>query len=183
MSKSSEAVIRWRKLTKQRIIASMGGQCCCCGYNRCDAALELHHLNPAEKEMSIAELRASPRAWATICAELRKCVLVCSICHREAHHGMREIPADAIRFDEAYADYKTVERSMRLGTCPVCASSMRAGNVTCSLVCAGVKKNRADWARFDLAEMVKTKSLVEIGKIVGVSDKAVSKRLKKLGLK
>lgn len=32
----------------------MGGKCQICGYNRSFQALDLHHLNPSEKEFSIS---------------------------------------------------------------------------------------------------------------------------------
>lgn len=30
---------------KEKIIYIMGGKCCVCGYNRLNAALEMHHIN------------------------------------------------------------------------------------------------------------------------------------------
>ena len=83
---SSEKVKKWRHETKKRIIESMGGKCQICGYNKCDSALDLHHINPEEKEISLASIRANPKSWSLIVAELRKCVLICANCHREEHH-------------------------------------------------------------------------------------------------
>ena len=50
MNKKSQNVINWRKRTKERIVKSMGGKCQICSYDKCLAALELHHLDSSEKE-------------------------------------------------------------------------------------------------------------------------------------
>ena len=78
MSKKSESIKRWRKNTKDRIITAMGSSCVCCGYKKCTAALELHHLDKLEKELSFGNIRASIRSWIKIVEELRKCVLIWS---------------------------------------------------------------------------------------------------------
>jgi|SRR5208337_1622524 len=92
MSKSSEAVIRWRKRTKQLIVESMGNKCQICNYDKCIEALDLHHINPNEKEISFGEMRANPQALDKICKELEKCILLCCRCHREYHYGITKLP-------------------------------------------------------------------------------------------
>jgi len=106
MTKQSEKVKRWRKRTKERIIKAMGGQCACCGYKKCDAALVLHHINPEKKEFGLGAIRASSIAWPKIVIELRKCVMVCHNCHNEIHNNILKIPEDAPKFNEKYAIYK-----------------------------------------------------------------------------
>lgn len=55
-----------------------------CGYNACGAALEFHHKDPASKAASIGlELWVIHTAKAQ--AEISKCILLCSNCHREHH--------------------------------------------------------------------------------------------------
>ena len=49
MSNTSAAVRLWRQRTKTRIVESFGGKCNICSYNRCQTALELHHLDPSKK--------------------------------------------------------------------------------------------------------------------------------------
>ncbi|EMF5533952.1 hypothetical protein ACXYJ3_001485 [Escherichia coli] len=63
-------------------------ECSICGYNRCKQALDFHHTNPEEKEYSIARFRTSRRNREVVIAELKKCVLLCSNCHREVHAGL-----------------------------------------------------------------------------------------------
>lgn len=106
MSKNSEAVKRWRKNTKERMVNSMGGCCQICGYNRTHKALEFHHIDPNEKEMGFGETRANNVKWAILIEELKKCILLCSNCHKEVHEGITELPKSYARFDEAYTEYK-----------------------------------------------------------------------------
>ena len=81
---------RRRKLTKMAK-EYKGGQCFICGYNRCLAALEFHHIDPTEKEFSIAQ-KGHTRSWERIKKELEKCVLLCANCHREVHAGLLNVP-------------------------------------------------------------------------------------------
>ena len=60
-----------------------GGSCSRCGYDKCEAALEFHHLDPSQKEMDWNKLRLV--AESKLYNELDKCILVCSNCHRELH--------------------------------------------------------------------------------------------------
>ncbi len=95
----------WRILTKKRIVESFGGKCGMCGYCKSNNALELHHMNPLEKEISIGGIRANPKSWDKIVNELRKCVMLCANCHREFHDNLIIIPDSIQRFNEEYATY------------------------------------------------------------------------------
>jgi hypothetical protein len=102
MSKGSQNVINWRKRTKKKIIEAMGGGCQICSYNKCPEALELHHINPAEKEFSFGSIRSSPKKLEVIKEEIKKCILLCSNCHREVHAGLTNIPENYTKYDESY---------------------------------------------------------------------------------
>ncbi|HUB74807.1 MAG TPA: helix-turn-helix domain-containing protein [Solirubrobacteraceae bacterium] len=80
-----EAVIRRRRRVKEILIREAGGRCRLCGYDRCVAALEFHHLDPAAKEFGIAQRGA--RSIDRLRIEVRKCVLLCSNCHAEVESG------------------------------------------------------------------------------------------------
>lgn len=86
----SECKVCFNKRTMERyerraeyLVSIKGGGCKLCGYNKCPAALEFHHLDPAEKEFQIN------KRWSMsdekLLKELDKCVLLCSNCHREVH--------------------------------------------------------------------------------------------------
>lgn len=80
---------RRRKL-KEMAVEYRGGKCVVCGYNRCIAALEFHHLNPEEKDFSIAST-GTTKSWNRIKEELDKCICVCANCHREIHNEIISI--------------------------------------------------------------------------------------------
>ncbi len=83
----AEAVSRRRRKVKQLLVDEAGGACCVCGYSRCVAAPEFHHLAPAEKSFSLSH-RGVARSLAKARAEAKKCVLVCANCHAEVEAGM-----------------------------------------------------------------------------------------------
>lgn len=62
-----------------------GGECEECGYKKCPAALEFHHLDPSQKDPNWRNMRS----WSLemIRSELDKCQLLCSNCHKEVHYG------------------------------------------------------------------------------------------------
>ena len=100
---SSQKVKDWRIRTKARIIEAMGGKCNICGYNKCNGALELHHIDPSAKQFSFGGIRANPTAWNNIVNELKKCILLCANCHREVESGITTLPEQFDTFNEAYS--------------------------------------------------------------------------------
>lgn len=183
MSYQSESVKRWRKRTKERIIQAMGEKCCLCGYNKCQSALALHHLDPSEKDFSFGAIRANAKNWETIIKELRKCVLVCHVCHSEIHEGISQVPHDAPKFNENFADYKKFEYEASLTPCPVCGKMKAPYLKNCSRACVGKSKYRVPWDSIDLVKELKSKSVLQLAHELGCSDGAIHKRLRKLGLK
>jgi hypothetical protein len=76
---------RWKQI-KIDEVAAAGGGCSVCGYNRCMSALEFHHLDPSIKEYNWSKLRAFSKKRRK--AELSKCILLCSNCHKEEHEKL-----------------------------------------------------------------------------------------------
>jgi len=160
MSKNSESVKTWRKNSKVRMVESMGGCCQICGYNKSHNALEFHHINPNEKEMGLGGVRGNIVKWERIASELRKCILLCSNCHREIHDGTTLLPNIFAKFDEKYLNYKDlIEKEPK------------------------IKKGRfrkVEWGEINLLELKEKYSNVQIGNMLNVSETAVRKQLKKL---
>ena len=73
-----------RKIIKQWALDYKGHQCHGCGYNKCDTALEFHHIDPSKKDFIISDTNLK-LDWEIIKKELDKCELVCANCHREIH--------------------------------------------------------------------------------------------------
>ncbi|HEV2389345.1 MAG TPA: hypothetical protein VGS04_01340 [Nitrososphaerales archaeon] len=80
-----------RRRLKSRAIAYKGGKCILCGYDRCNAALEFHHLDRAIKSFGLSR-KGITRSWDSIRTELDKCILICANCHREVEAGVRTVP-------------------------------------------------------------------------------------------
>jgi transposase len=87
----SDAVSRRRRKVKQVLVDEAGGKCSGCGYSRCIAALEFHHVNPAEKKFSLSH-RGVTRSLASARAEAEKCILLCANCHAEVEAGVLVLP-------------------------------------------------------------------------------------------
>jgi transposase len=90
----SEAVAARRRRVKEALVATAGGCCVLCGYDRSAAALQFHHTNPDEKLFGIAG-RGVARSIEAALAEARKCVLLCATCHAEVEAGIATLPAIA----------------------------------------------------------------------------------------
>lgn len=85
-----EAVVRRRRRVKEILVEEAGGRCRLCGYDKCLAALEFHHLDPAEKQFGVAQ-NGMARSIERLRAEVRKCVLLCSNCHAEVESGRSSV--------------------------------------------------------------------------------------------
>ncbi len=89
------AVTRRRRKVKQMLVVERGGCCQLCGYDRCLAALEFHHLDPDTKVFGVA--RRGANGVEALSAEIRKCILLCSNCHAEVEDGFTSIP-ESVRY-------------------------------------------------------------------------------------
>lgn len=88
---NSEAVSRRRRKVKRLVIEEAGGKCRLCGYGRCPAALQFHHLDPSDKRFGLS-LKGVARALDTVREEAQKCVLLCATCHAEVEAGFVCLP-------------------------------------------------------------------------------------------
>lgn len=147
-----------------------------CNYDRCPEALDFHHIDPFQKDFQMGDILASPQRWTIIVAELKKCVLLCANCHRELHAGVANIPENAAVFDEAWEDYRAIEKTFLTEVC-YCGAPMRPEAKHCSLRCAGIHRERFDWNDYDLSTMLKTMTRTQISREIGVSMPGLSKRL------
>lgn len=86
----AQAVSRRRRRVKEVLVDDAGGRCVRCGYDRCIAALEFHHLKPSEKRFSLSH-RGVARSLEKARAEAAKCVLVCANCHAEIEAGIASL--------------------------------------------------------------------------------------------
>lgn len=87
------------QLTRGGFLAKLkeakGGKCIKCGYNKCLKALEFHHLDPSKKDFTISNDHFK---LLDAVNESKKCILLCSNCHKELHDNMWTI--EELKLDE-----------------------------------------------------------------------------------
>jgi hypothetical protein len=81
-----DAASDWRRRRKAILVAEAGGRCVSCGYDRCAAALQFHHLDPKTKSFTLS-MRGLTGSMDRCRAEAAKCVLLCANCHAEVEVG------------------------------------------------------------------------------------------------
>lgn len=62
--------------------------CSKCGYNKCFAAIDFHHIDPKLKTFNVCSIFWRPfdeKNKQLFLAEVKKCIPICSNCHRELH--------------------------------------------------------------------------------------------------
>ena len=81
--------VRWAEYKARIDAIKLARGCADCGYNAHPAALDFDHLPGAEKRGGLS--RMFGMAWEGVEAEIAKCEVVCSNCHRirtaERRHG------------------------------------------------------------------------------------------------
>ncbi len=86
---NDQAIERQRTL-KKKCVEYKGGKCEFCNYDNYIGALEFHHKDPSKKDFTFSKRKS--HAWSEkIIAELNKCLLLCSNCHREEHNRLRSL--------------------------------------------------------------------------------------------
>jgi hypothetical protein len=78
-----QAKVRKQKL-KEQCIALKGGACVVCGLVDDPCVFDFHHIDPSKKLFEIGRFIHDLEGTK---AELDKCILVCSNCHRKIHWG------------------------------------------------------------------------------------------------
>lgn len=166
---------RWRK-RKKKAIELMGGKCNNCGYCRNYSALEFHHFDPSQKEFESDVGRH--KSWDKFITELKKCVLLCSNCHREEHNP------ELAMTDEAYSVDPHMNTTLKAtGKCPHCKTEV-FGTKHCSHACAKNSQRRVKRpSREELEELINTTPFTQIGNKYGVSDNAIRKWADHYGIK
>ena len=91
-----EKVKEWRKNTKVKLVEGFDNRCSVCDLQDDPIVYDFHHLNSENKEFSLSSKIMS---WENLMAEAKKCVMLCSHCHRKVHAGTVGLTR-LIEFDE-----------------------------------------------------------------------------------
>ena len=174
---SYEYVKNFRQRQKESIVYVMGEKCACCGYNRCKQALELHHLDPSQKDFTIGG--NTNRAWETVCKELPKTIMVCANCHREIHNGIIDSSSLKSNFDEARANEISLQlketKEKKVSYCKDCGKEITFGSTRC-VECFSIYRRAVERpSREQLKQDIRTLPMVAVGKKYGVTDGAIRK--------
>lgn len=81
--------IRQGQKKKAYMREKLGGKCKECGFHKFPSALDIHHIDPEQKDVAWN----TARGWSynRIDKELENCVLLCANCHRAVHCGELEL--------------------------------------------------------------------------------------------
>jgi len=181
-TKGTQTIIDYRKRRKELVLIAFGNKCQICGYDKCQKALEFHHLDPNEKEI---ELSKSICSWEKTKEELKKCICVCANCHREIHDGLVQVDTSKQYFDESKVEGYDPNHPIcekYYDTCPVCGRKKLKWKRACCRSCFNKLPRKVDWDKYDIIDMIENQhiSKIKIGQMLGVSGNAVRKRYKKL---
>jgi hypothetical protein len=73
------------KEKRTKMLEYLGGECLQCTYKKHLSSLDIHHLDPTEKDPSSRHWRGW--SWSRIEKELQKCIILCKNCHAAVHAG------------------------------------------------------------------------------------------------
>lgn len=164
-----------RERLKLRIIYVMGEKCQCCGYDKCSSALELHHINPKEKQFTISS--NANRGWNNLIPELKKCTLVCANCHREIEAGLIKSPPSSFIEERANEISQIIEDSKahKIYYCKSCGKEIHKGSTYCP-ECNYKNQQKCERpTREELKNLIRLKPFTQIAKDYGVTDNAIRK--------
>lgn len=176
-------VKNYRLNRKKDMVYVMGDKCQICGYNKCQAALEFHHINPEEKEFTFNS--AMNYSWALVRKELQKCILVCSNCHREIHSNLINKPLSSSFIEERAKEIDNKIDLLKHGQtyyCKECGAIISTKSEFCPQ-CAAIKRRvveRPD--RETLKNDIRNLPMVQVGYKYRVSDNAIRKWCISMGL-
>lgn len=180
---STEATRRYRRERKDLLVRVMGGKCAICGYNKTSLAMEFHHLDKTQKEFALSN---SNRTLESQFVELKKCVLLCSNCHREVHGGLHNDVELSCSFDDEIANdelkkydikHPNREKIKPILKCKECGRvfAYKSVSLLCRK-CSSVKQRKYDRPdKESLKYMIRNMQLEEVAKKYGTSSNVIRK--------
>lgn len=178
---NSKTVMNHIKKRKNDLIKLFGSKCCICGFNAFQEALEFHHVDPNTKEFGIGASNATTKSLEKQIIEARKCILVCSNCHKGIHYGQINPPEDwQSLFQEDVAkqllDELEIIKHGQKHFCKRCGKEISTADATYCRECKSFLERKVERpSREELKSLIREKSFTQIGEIYGVTDNAIRK--------
>lgn len=171
---NSDNVLNWRNRTKEKLIEYKGGKCEKCGYCNLNylRVFEFHHKNPSLKDFTI-----SGKSWSyeKLQAEVDKCIMLCSNCHKELHEDLDRNSRAARQSTERPKGWRS--RTSKLKPCFYCNTETKNAKF-CSQECV-IKHNSETRttpnkpSKEELFELKKTMNNIQISKLFSVSEATI----------
>lgn len=180
MTQNSQNVINCIKRRKNNLIKVFNNKCCICGFDKFQEALEFHHVNPAEKEFGIGASNAITKSLYSQLEEAKKCILVCSNCHRGIHAGYYQVPENWHElYNEEVAEQLLNElEKTKKGTlhyCQRCGTQISRKALYCANCYAIIQRKIDRPSRDELKKQIRELPFTQIAKKYGVTDNAIRK--------
>lgn len=187
--KEKSKVQKTNNRIKENLLRYKGGKCIVCDYDNCISSLDFHHVNPSSKLFNLSKY--SGRSSEEIKLELQKCVVLCKNHHAELHFGLISIESSMHKdcnLEELWVPLKKelitpkkaepIDRKTKI--CPQCQGPMFYNAKTCNY--CKPKSKKFEISKEELEQLINELPMTKIGEIYGVSDNAIKKRAKKLGI-
>lgn len=174
-----QAITDFRRRRKENLIKVLGSQCSLCGYNKCIGALEFHHIEPQNKNYQLSS--GNCHSLKDDLEEAKKCLLVCSNCHREIHTSDIYENIDLWKYQFFNDDYanelmiKNQEKEYRCSKCGVKITRFSKSGLCPSCVQLGRRVVKERPTREELKKLIREKPFTKIAELYNCSDNAVRK--------
>jgi hypothetical protein len=161
--------------------------CQVCEYNKCTRALDFHHLNPSEKVFDITRAISMNINFKNILIEINKCLILCCRCHREVEEGITDVThLPTIDVTKYFEEIKIEEQKLKK-YCIDCSSELSGTQTKFCRNCATKKKEKYYFSlrkverpdKEKLSNLIDTMTIVNIGRLYGVTDNTIRKWCKK----
>lgn len=161
-----------RQKRKQELVYIMGGKCSLCGYDRCIAALEFHHIDKKQKCRQLSN--GNCHSWEEDVQEVKKCALVCSNCHKEIEaFGLKaETTFDEEKYKEINAQK---EQEKKVNRCKKCGVEIDKQASYCRSCWSLLNRRVERPTREEFKKLIRNNSISDVAKMFKISDNALRK--------